>query len=211
MRSKLTFLILGLLSYAVNAIEIGEDNIVEGNCSDLADRIEQHGVWDEAGYHPGQTGNTHVTVETINTDYQVEFETNPEGLVCAYATVLIQLDVNSVSSRLDWIPDSEIENSCYDLSVEWHEAITEHELAHVDDNNRLESAFNDQAEAITYEVCDETEEDAAQVLNDKLNHIAREAVSEMLRQIEEAAENFHAQYGATIEMPSCCGKRVVNE
>ncbi len=204
MRWQPAAVFLFFVAPGILAIEIGEDNIVTGDCQDLLDRIEEYGVWDESGYHPGQPGNTHVEVETRDTDYQVEYRTDGSGQVCASTRVRIGLSVDSVSARLDWQPDSPMGAACDTQRRKWHEAITRHEAAHVADNRRLEKAYNRGARRQRYEVCDNTEEDAWLTLNERLNQVASRAVRDMLKHIQEAVDRSHRRQGSHIPMPQCC-------
>ncbi len=204
MRCRLAALGLTLVTCGVQAIEIGEDNIVTGDCQDLLERIEEYGVWDESGYHPGQPGNTHVRVETRDTGYRVSYRTDEQGRACAFTQVRIRLSVDSVSSRIDWQPDSGMGAGCSGQRRQWHEAITRHEEAHVADNHRLEKAYNRDASTQRYEACEETEEDAWQALNERLNQAAGSAVSEMLKRIQASVDRYHQRQGTHIPMPRCC-------
>ncbi|MET0091381.1 MAG: hypothetical protein ABW068_15415 [Candidatus Thiodiazotropha sp.] len=197
-------LILSLVSAGVSAIEIGEDNIVNGDCQDLVERIEEYGVWDESGYHPGQPGNTHVQVETRDTGYRVSYRTDEQGRSCAFTQVRIRLSVSSVSSRIDWQPESALGAGCNNQRRQWHETITRHEEAHVADNRRLEKAYNRDAPVRRYEACDDTEEDAWLALNEAVSRAAGKAVTEMLKRIHTAVDHYHQRQGTHIPMPQCC-------
>jgi hypothetical protein len=207
MRWQPVAVVLFLTSPGISAIEIGEDNLVTGDCQDLIDRIEEYGVWDASGYHPGQPGNTHVHVETRDADYQVEYRTNRAGQVCASTQVRIGLRVDSVSARIDWQPDFPMGTACDTQRRKWHAAITRHEEAHVADNRRLEKAYNRAARKQRYEVCEDTEEDAWLALNERLNQAASRAVSEMLKRIQDGVDRLHQRQGSHIPMPQCCRGR----
>ncbi|MET0067177.1 MAG: hypothetical protein ABW076_12600 [Candidatus Thiodiazotropha sp.] len=197
-----------LVSPAIGAIETGEDNLVSGDCQALYERIGEYGVWDAAGYHPGQPGNTHVQVQTRDIGYRLNYRNDETGRVCAFTRVRIRLSVENLSSRIDWQPDGGMAPDCSSQRRDWHEAITRHEEAHVAANLGLEAAYNRDAPMQRYEMCEDTAEDARLALSERVSQAAGDAVRDMLKRIQAEVDRYHQRHGSHIPLPQCCRGRV---